>query len=158
MMGLSHSPKKVSLKRSYRLLECKTAAPIDTLLLLPPSESTQMAHHIMKHSTTPQLLACSCIFQPTLTLISLSQQPAKSLASTIVQSSHSHATALKMIVCYLKGTKDKGMIFKPNSTLNLECWCNADFASLYKCDPGTNPSSVKLCGAFIITLSGVPLF
>ena len=69
-----------------------------------------------------------------------------------------HATALKMIVQYLKGTKDKGMIVKPNGTLNLECWCDADFAGLYKCDPDTNPSSVKSCGTFIITLSGVPLF
>ena len=70
----------------------------------------------------------------------------------------SHATALKMIVHYLKGMKDKGMIFKPNSTFNLECWCDADFAGLYKHDPDTNPSSVKSRGAFIITLSGVPLF
>ena len=70
----------------------------------------------------------------------------------------SHATALKTIVRYLKGTKDKGMIFKPTGTLNLECWCDADFAGLYKRDPDTNPSSVKSRGAFIITLSGVPLF
>ena len=60
----------------------------------------------------------------------------------------SHATALKMIVHYLKGMKDKGMIFKPNGTLNLECWCDADFVGLYKCDPDTNPSSVKSHGAF----------
>ena len=55
----------------------------------------------------------------------------------------SHATTLKMIIHYLKGTKDKGMIFKPNGTLNLECWCDADFTGLYKHDPDTNPSSVK---------------
>ena len=70
----------------------------------------------------------------------------------------SHATALKMIVHYLKGTADKGMVIKPNGTLDLDTWCDADFASLYKRDPDTDPSSVKSRGTFIIFLSNIPLF
>ena len=70
----------------------------------------------------------------------------------------SHATALIMIVHYLKGTADKGMVIKPNGALDLDTWCNTDFAGLYKCDPDTHPSSVKSHCAFIIFLSNGPLF
>ena len=70
----------------------------------------------------------------------------------------SHATTLKMIMHYLKGTADKGMVIKPNGTLDLDTWCDTNFAGLYKCDPDTNPSSVKSRGTFTIFLSNVPLF
>ena len=50
------------------------------------------------------------------------------------------------------------MVVKPNGTRDLDTWCDADFAGLYKRDPDTNPSSVKSRGAFIIFLSNVPLF
>ena len=70
----------------------------------------------------------------------------------------SHATALKMILCYLKGTADKGMIIKSSSKLALEMWCNANYTGLYHHDPDTSASAAKSCGAFLITLSNVPLF
>jgi hypothetical protein len=70
----------------------------------------------------------------------------------------SHATALKMILRYLKGTADKGMIIKPTGKLNLEMWCDADYAGLYNRDPDTSASAAKSRGAFLITLSDVPLF
>jgi Reverse transcriptase (RNA-dependent DNA polymerase)/GAG-pre-integrase domain len=69
----------------------------------------------------------------------------------------SHARALKMIVRYLSGTKDKGMIIKPNGTLSLDDWVDADFCGLFRRDPDDSPSSVKSRGAFLITLSDVPL-
>jgi hypothetical protein len=69
----------------------------------------------------------------------------------------SHARAVKMIVRYLRGTKDKGMIIKPDGTLSLADWVDADFCGLFKRDPDESPSSVKSRGAFLITLSDVPL-
>ena len=69
-----------------------------------------------------------------------------------------HATALKMILCYLKGTTNKGMIIKPSGKLTLEMWCDADYAGLYHHDPDTSASAAKSCGAFLITLSDVPFF
>ena len=70
----------------------------------------------------------------------------------------SHVTVLKMILCYLKGTADKGMIIKPTGKLNLEMWCDVDYAGLYNCDPNTSASATKSRGAFLITLSNVLLF
>ena len=69
-----------------------------------------------------------------------------------------HATTLKMILHYLKGTADKGMIIKPSGKLALEMWCDADYAGLYHHDPDTSASAAKSRGAFLITLSDVPLF
>ena len=63
-----------------------------------------------------------------------------------------------MILHYLKGTTNKGMIIKPTGKLNLEMWCDANYARLYNHDPNTSASAAKSHGAFLITLSDVPLF
>jgi len=69
----------------------------------------------------------------------------------------SHGMAVKMIVRYLKGTISKGTIVKKASSLQLDCFCDADFAGLYSQDPHTSLSSAKSRGAYIIKLSGCPL-
>ena len=70
----------------------------------------------------------------------------------------SHATALKLIVRYLSGTVDKGIIvpkFKGNK--QLKSYVDADFAGLYKVDPDTSLSSAKSRTGFIIFLGPWPL-
>ena len=70
----------------------------------------------------------------------------------------SHATALKMIVRYLSGTIDKGIIVpKLKSDMQLKCYVDADFAGLYKVDPDTSSSSAKSRTGFIIFLGPWPL-
>lgn len=69
----------------------------------------------------------------------------------------SHAQYIKMILCYLKGTCDKGMIMKPTGALALDDWADADFCGLFCSDPNSSPTSVKSHTGYIITLSGVPL-
>ena len=44
---------------------------------------------------------------------------------------HSHGIAIKQIARYLIGTKDKGMIIKPTSTIDIDAYPDADFAGLY---------------------------
>ena len=53
----------------------------------------------------------------------------------------SHGIAVKMIICYLKGTMTKGTIVKKASCLQLDCFCDAAFAGLYSRDPHTSLSS-----------------
>ena len=70
----------------------------------------------------------------------------------------SHATAIKMIVRYLAGTQDKGIIvpkFKRNFT--LRCYVDADFAGLYKIEPAEDATSAKSRTGFIIFLGPCPL-
>jgi hypothetical protein len=70
----------------------------------------------------------------------------------------SHATAVKMILRYLKRTFDKGTIVKPTGTLDIQCWVDADFCGLYKQEPDAAPISAKSRTGLIIALGGVPLF
>ena len=47
----------------------------------------------------------------------------------------SHASAVKSIVRYLAGTIDKGMIMRPDGTMNINAYVDADFAGLYSREP-----------------------
>jgi len=40
----------------------------------------------------------------------------------------SHEQAVLQICFYLKGTRDKGLVFRPNASLALDCHVDADFA------------------------------
>ena len=42
----------------------------------------------------------------------------------------SHQKPLKRIRRYLKGTRTKGLIMKPNKDLNIDCHVDSDFAGL----------------------------
>ena len=42
----------------------------------------------------------------------------------------SHASAVKTIVRYLKGTKQRGTIFRRPSSFSLDCYADADFAGV----------------------------
>ena len=64
-----------------------------------------------------------------------------------------HATAIKMLVRYLAGTINKGIIIpKPKGDLVLKCYVDSDFAGLYKVDPDHEPSSAKTRTGYIIFL------
>ena len=66
----------------------------------------------------------------------------------------SHASAIKTIVRYLSGSKDKGTIFTRPKELKLECYVDADFAGLYGREPSEEATSVKSRTGYIISLGG----
>ena len=69
----------------------------------------------------------------------------------------SHATAVKSIIRYLKGTKQNGMILRPTGKMNLDLYVDADFCGLYKVEADTSPNAARSRTGFIVTLSGCPL-
>ena len=70
----------------------------------------------------------------------------------------SHAKAIKMIVRYLDGTVDQGIIVPAFSgNFVLRCYVDADFAGLYKVDPSDDPTSAKSRTGFILFLGPCPL-
>ena len=69
----------------------------------------------------------------------------------------SHAKAIKTIVRYLAGTRDKGILVKPNGTYELETWVDADFAGLHGREHPDDKNSVKSRLGYIITFGGIPL-
>ena len=69
----------------------------------------------------------------------------------------SHASAIKSIVRYLKGTIDKGLVFTVNDSYDLTCWADADFAGLFGGEPPSSRDSVKSRYGCVIEFGGVPL-
>ena len=78
--------------------------------------------------------------------------------SQVARFSHSpkksHATAVKTILRYLAGTKDRGTIFTRPQSLHLDCFVDADFAGLFGSEDPSLPVSVKSRTGYIIALSG----
>jgi hypothetical protein len=69
----------------------------------------------------------------------------------------SHASAVQMILRYLKRTADKGIIVKPDGTYNLKIWVDADFAGLHGREHATSPNSARSRLGYIMSLGGFPL-
>ena len=69
----------------------------------------------------------------------------------------SHATAVKTIVRYLKGTRNEGMILRPSGTLDLDLYVDADFCSLHGRENEKDPNSARSRTGYIILLSNCPL-
>ena len=66
----------------------------------------------------------------------------------------SHEEALKHIGRYLKGTRDKGMILKPTTNLNIDCFVDSDFAGLWNHEDHQDPTSVKSRSGFLFMIGG----
>ena len=54
----------------------------------------------------------------------------------------SHERAVKRIVRYLKGTRDKGIILRPNKNEGTKCYVDADFAGGFTKENADEPISV----------------
>ena len=69
----------------------------------------------------------------------------------------SHATAVKHILRYLQGTKLKGMLIKPNSSNDLNCFVDSDFAGNYAVHHDQDPNSTKSRTGYVILYQGCPI-
>ena len=69
----------------------------------------------------------------------------------------SHEEAVKRIVRYLKGTKDKGLFFTPSGKFEVDCYVDADFAGLWRYEDDQNPVSVKSRTGYMLVFAGCPL-
>jgi hypothetical protein len=69
----------------------------------------------------------------------------------------SHAVAVKRILRYLQGTKEKGLIIEPTSNLQVDCYVDADFAGLWNSENDQDPICVKSRTGYLIMFMGCPL-
>jgi Reverse transcriptase (RNA-dependent DNA polymerase) len=69
----------------------------------------------------------------------------------------SHAVAVKAIVRYLIGTRNKGLILKPTNDLAVDCYVDADFAGLFGVEDDQDPSCAKSRSGYVINVGGCPL-
>jgi hypothetical protein len=64
---------------------------------------------------------------------------------------------VKRILRYPKGTNDKGLYFKPDSTDKVDCYVDTYFSGLFSVEDGQAPVSVKSRTGYVIMYSGVPV-
>ncbi len=69
----------------------------------------------------------------------------------------SHERAVQRIGKYLIGTKDKGIIFKPDTKKGLECFVDADFAGGWSQATAEDASTVLSRTGYVINFAGCPL-
>jgi hypothetical protein len=70
----------------------------------------------------------------------------------------SHGKAVLYLIRYLKKTCDLGLRFKPDSTKDFECYCDADFSGLWnKAFAPVDPITSKSQKGWIIFYAGCPV-
>ena len=68
-----------------------------------------------------------------------------------------HGKAIRQIVRYLIGSKDKGIIFKPDLTKGLEVHVDSDFAGNWNREDSSNKDTARSRHGYFISYNGVPL-
>ena len=69
----------------------------------------------------------------------------------------SHEDAIKRICRYLHGTKDMGMILRPDRSKGLECYVDTDWAGNWHENFFDDPSHANSRTGYIITYAGCPI-
>jgi hypothetical protein len=69
----------------------------------------------------------------------------------------SHERAVKRIIRYLKGTKNKGIILNPDQSKGIQCYVDADFAGGYSSETSDDPVSVFSQTGYVIYYYGCPV-
>ena len=70
----------------------------------------------------------------------------------------SHTQAVKRIIRYLLGTRDKGLILSPTKEITLDMYADADFAGMWNSNaPEQDPVRVKSRSGHVILLGNCPL-
>ena len=69
----------------------------------------------------------------------------------------SHERAVHRIARYLVGPKNKGLLFKPDSSIGIQCHVDADFSGCWSKDESENASSVLSRTGYVITYGKCPL-
>jgi hypothetical protein len=68
-----------------------------------------------------------------------------------------HEVAVRCIVRYLKGIRDKGYTLKPSDTPTLNCYVDADFAGSWTKETATEAISVHSRTGYTITFADCPI-
>ena len=70
----------------------------------------------------------------------------------------SYEKAILRICAYLKGTADKGLIFRPTfDDISVDCYVDSDYIGLFGTETSDDPTSCKSRTGYVITLANCPL-
>ena len=69
----------------------------------------------------------------------------------------SHERAVKRITKYLLGSKERGVVCRPDKSKGLECYADADFAGGWDRGDSENPENVMSRTGYLLTYAGCPV-
>lgn len=70
-----------------------------------------------------------------------------------------HGEAVKCIARYLLDSRDKGIIIKPERTIGLECYIDANFCRDWNREiAAEDPDTARSRHGFVMKIAGVPIF
>ena len=70
----------------------------------------------------------------------------------------SHGEAVKRIGRYLLGTRKKGLIYSPNTTMSFECYCDADFSGNWnQATAEEDVTTAKSRTGYVVMYAGCPV-
>ena len=70
---------------------------------------------------------------------------------------HSHEFALKIISCYLKVKRDRGLVINPLPYLNIDCYPIDNISRIYGHENATGPEFVESRTSYAITVADLPV-
>eukprot|EP00957_Ditylum_brightwellii_P056241 4263216-Ditylum_brightwellii.AAC.1 len=68
-----------------------------------------------------------------------------------------HERAVRQIFKYLRATSERGLNYKPDPYLGIQCYVDADFADGWNMADAENPENVMLQTGFTIMYAGCPV-
>ena len=68
-----------------------------------------------------------------------------------------HGEALRWLARYLKGTRDKGMVYQPDLSKGLEVYVDADFAGNWIAEESEDRDTARSRHGYIITYADCPI-
>jgi hypothetical protein len=70
----------------------------------------------------------------------------------------SHEQATTRLGRYLAHTKDRGIVYEPDTSMGMECYIDADFAGGWNIITSAYADNVMSCTGFVITYANCPIY
>ncbi len=135
-------------------LDSKYTTPVNT-----PADAAALGHDVDGKEASGSIDYASVVGM--LLYLGHSQPDISFATHQCAQYTHSpkqtHEDALKQIGQYLKGTIKNSLILNPSDTFKIDCYPDADFASLWTRDDKHDPHCVRSCTGYVICLANCPV-
>ena len=138
---------------------------LDSEIRMTNSQSTPAVKPLLHRDTDGEARHTSWNYRSIIGMMNYLQQSTRPDISFAVHQcarfcndpKRSHERAVKRIGKYLIGTKERGILCKPDKNKGLECYVDADFAGGWDRGDSENPENVMSRTGYVIRYAGCPI-